>query len=191
MGFGSLKPGRRAIFLDRDGVVNQAVVRDGKPFPPANLSELVVNPDAERALALLKQLGFLLIVVTNQPDVGRGVQSRAAVEEIHDALWSKLPIDEFFVCYHDDREGCDCRKPAPGLILRAAEEHAIRLTSSFLVGDRWRDVDAGFHAGVQTVLIDYGYSERGPDHEPAVRVKSLMEAAEWISRIAAPVDWVD
>jgi D-glycero-D-manno-heptose 1,7-bisphosphate phosphatase len=182
MGVRSLRATNRAVFLDRDGVVNLAVVRDGRPYPPVDRSEMVINPDAESALARLKREGFLLVVVTNQPDVARGVQSRATIEEMHSELRSRLPIDDFFACFHDDIDRCDCRKPAPGLLLQAAERYCIRLSESFLIGDRWRDVEAGYRAGVQTVLIDYGYRERGPEHEPATRVKSLMEAVEWIVR---------
>ena len=173
----------RAVFLDRDGVVNQAVIREGKPFPPTNVSEMVINPDAKTGLPILKALGFLLIVVTNQPDVSRGTQTEEAIGEIHQAIRSVLPIDDFFVCYHDDRDLCDCRKPSPGLILRAAEQYGLYLPASFLIGDRWRDIDAGHAAGVQTVLIDYGYRERGPDREPNLRTKSLMQAIEWIASL--------
>jgi D-glycero-D-manno-heptose 1,7-bisphosphate phosphatase len=171
----------RAVFLDRDGVLNQAIVRNGKPFPPGNLFAMVINPDAMIALPKLKALGFLLIVVTNQPDVGRGTQNRDVVEEMHQALQAQLPLDDFFVCYHDDRHGCDCRKPLPGLLLQAAERHGISLSSSFLIGDRWRDIDAGHQAGVQSILIDYHYDERGPDCEPDARVNSLIEASNWIA----------
>jgi D-glycero-D-manno-heptose 1,7-bisphosphate phosphatase len=182
MGISPLKPANRAVFLDRDGVLNHAIVRNGKPFPPAGLTDMIINPDATVALPLLKAAGFLLIVVTNQPDVGRGTQSRAAVDEIHEALRSNLPLDDFFVCFHDDLDRCECRKPAPGLLLQAAERHGISLPDSFLIGDRWRDVDAGYGAGVRTVLIDYEYKERAPEHEPNARVESLRDAVEWIMR---------
>ncbi len=181
MGVSALTPGHRAVFLDRDGVLNQAIVRGGKPFPPANVSEMVINPDAIVGLSILKQLGFLLVVVTNQPDVGRGSTSMDAVQEIHDAIRAELPIDDFFVCCHDDLDRCDCRKPMPGLLLEAAEQYGIRLDESFLIGDRWRDIDAGYRAGVRTVLIEYGYQERGPDHEPNIRVNSLLQAIQWIA----------
>lgn len=184
MGIGSLMPDRRpAVFLDRDGVLNQAVVRDGKPFPPSSVEEMRINPEAPSALGLLKQLGFRLFVVTNQPDVGRGTQTREAVEAMDEALRSAMPIDDFFICYHAGTEGCDCRKPKPGLILEAARLYAVPLDKSFLIGDRWRDVDAGSAAGVRTVWIDYGYRERGPVTEPSKRVQSLSEAAEWIRTV--------
>ena len=132
------------------------------------------------ALARLRAAGYRLIVVTNQPDVARGVQTRAAVEAIHAELLARgLPIDDFRVCYHDDADGCDCRKPKPGLLLAAAREEGLDLAASFLVGDRWRDVEAGKRAGCTTVFIDYGYAE--PERsQPHVRVRSLAEAADWI-----------
>lgn len=180
------EPGvKPAVFLDRDGVLNRALVRDGKPYPPARVEELEIVRDGPAALGALKQAGFTLIVVTNQPDVARGTQSQAAVEAMHRKLRAELPVDAIYSCFHDSFDGCDCRKPKPGLLLRGAAEHGVPLNESFLIGDRWRDVDAGFAAGVRTVLIDYGYRERGPEHEPDARVKSLMEAVDWILDVAA------
>lgn len=172
----------RAVFLDRDGVLNRAVLRGGRSYPPASLDELEILPGVAEALAELKQRGFLLLVVTNQPDVARGSQTREGVETLHRALGQALPVDGFFACYHDDGDGCACRKPLPGLLLDAASLHEIDLARSFLVGDRWRDMDAGSSAGCVTVLVDYGYQERDPAQEPRARVKSLREAADWILR---------
>ncbi|MBI3610071.1 MAG: HAD family hydrolase [Nitrospirae bacterium] len=170
---------RRAVFLDRDGVINRAVVRDGKPYPPARVEELDVLPGVAVALERLKAAGYLLIVVTNQPDVARGTQSRTVVEAIHTRLASLLPIDEFRVCYHDDGDACVCRKPKPGLILDSARAHGVDLHASVMVGDRWRDVEAGEQAGCATVFLDHGYAERKPRKPDAV-FGSLPEAAEWI-----------
>ncbi len=172
----------RAVFLDRDGVLNHAVVRDGKLSPPSNLAELKVFPDAASALGDLRKLGFLLIVITNQPDVARGTQDRSVVEAINAALSAQLPIDDFFTCYHDDCDGCDCRKPLPGLIHQAVEKYAISLPGSFLIGDRWRDIGAGLGAGCTTILIESGYDEGWPVPEPHARVRSLGEATGWISK---------
>ena len=170
----------RAVFLDRDGVINRAVVRDGRPYPPSSLAELELLPDVHEALARLRSAGFRLIVVTNQPDVARGAQTREAVEAIHAALLAAgLPIDDFRVCYHDDGDRCDCRKPEPGLLLAAAREHDLDLTASFMIGDRWRDVEAGRRAGCTTIFIDYGYAEVEPSL-PDLRVKSLNEGVDWI-----------
>lgn len=176
MGIGAVK----AVFLDRDGVLNEAVVRDGRPYPPARLEDLKVIPDAREALAQLKAAGFLLVVVTNQPDVAKGTQSRPAVEAMNDALRAELPIDDFFVCWHDDRDACSCRKPKPGLLLDAAARYGIDLAASFMVGDRWRDIDAGAAAGCRTVLIERDYRERGPSAEPNFRAISLLSAANWM-----------
>ena len=173
---------RQAVFLDRDGVLNRAIVRDGRPYPPATLAELQILPDAPDALETLKAAGFLLIGVTNQPDVARGTQSRAVVESINAALLAALPLREILVCYHDDRDGCACRKPRPGLLLQAAARHAIDLPSSFMVGDRLKDVETGRRAGCATVLIDHSYAEIGPGSPPDSTVRSLSEAATWILR---------
>jgi D-glycero-D-manno-heptose 1,7-bisphosphate phosphatase len=170
----------KAVFLDRDGVLNQAVVRNGKPHPPANAAELVLAPNAKTALLDLKAQGFLLLVVTNQPDVAKGITTRAAVEEINRKLASLLPVDDIFVCYHQDSDHCDCRKPKPGMILEGARKHNVDLDESFMVGDRWRDVEAGQNAGCRTVFIDGGYEERQPARPADARVLTLKEAADWI-----------
>lgn len=169
----------RAIFLDRDGVINHAVVREGKPYPPASLDELEILPGVREALGRLRAADLRLIVVTNQPDVARGTQSRQVVEAIHAALLAQLPLDEVRICYHDDSDHCACRKPRPGMLLAAAEEHDIDLHASFMVGDRWRDVEAGRRAGCTVVLIDRHYAEEERS-QPHVRFASLGEAVEWI-----------
>ena len=170
----------RAVFLDRDGVLNQAVVRNGQPYPPANAAELVLVPSAREALLELKAQGFLLLVVTNQPDVAKGITTRLAVDEINRKLSSELPLDDVFVCFHQDSDYCDCRKPKPGMILEGARKHDVDLAQSYMVGDRWRDVEAGQNAGCRTVFIDGGYEERQPARPPDATVHSLKEAADWI-----------
>lgn len=169
----------RAVFLDRDGVIVRAIVRSGKPYPPASMDEVQIMPDANEALDVLANAGFLLIVVTNQPDVARGMQSRAQVEAIHSFLKTKLPLDQIMTCYHDDPDQCTCRKPQPGLIHEAGEMYGIDLPRSFMIGDRWRDIEAGRRAGCHTVFINNGYSERQPD-TPDFEVRSLSEASEAI-----------
>jgi D-glycero-D-manno-heptose 1,7-bisphosphate phosphatase len=170
---------RRAVFLDRDGVLNRAMVRDGRPYPPRNAAELELLPGVPEACHALRSAGFLLIVVTNQPDVARGTLTREAVEEIDCAIEEKIELDGFYVCYHTDGDGCDCRKPLPGMLVRAAHDFDIDLAASYMVGDRWRDVEAGANAGCTTILVDYGYAEK-VNCAPSHCVKSLGEAAEWI-----------
>jgi D-glycero-D-manno-heptose 1,7-bisphosphate phosphatase len=169
----------RAVFLDRDGVINRAVIRDGRPYPPSSLTELEILPGVPEALARLQAAGFWLIVVTNQPDVARGKQTKEAVEAIHTTLQAQLAIHEFRVCYHDAADQCVCRKPAPGMLLAAAQEHALNLADSFLVGDRWRDIEAAQRAGCVALLVDCHYSEAQPK-KPYIAVASLAQAADWI-----------
>jgi D-glycero-D-manno-heptose 1,7-bisphosphate phosphatase len=171
---------KRAVFLDRDGVLTRALVRDGQAYAPRTPAEMEIDADAPAALARLKAAGFLLVMVTNQPDVGRGITRREDVESMHATLRAALPLDACFVCYHDDADACDCRKPQPGMLLRAAAAHGIDLAQSYMIGDRWRDVDAGATAGCRTVWIDRGYNERAPDRAPDARVDSLRAAADWI-----------
>jgi D-glycero-D-manno-heptose 1,7-bisphosphate phosphatase len=171
---------RRAIFFDRDGVLNRVVLRNGKPHPPDNIDELVILDGVRETLAEFSSQGFLLFVVTNQPDVARGTQQRAVVDVMHKRLAEALPLDGFYVCFHDDSDECECRKPKPGLLLIAAAEHGISLPASYMIGDRWRDVEAGQRAGCRTVWIDCGYAERGLSIPADAVVKSLQEAVTWI-----------
>jgi D-glycero-D-manno-heptose 1,7-bisphosphate phosphatase len=151
---------RRAVFLDRDGVINVPVVRDGKPYPPQTLDEFCFLPGVVKACRKLHDAGFCLVVATNQPDVGRGQQDQSVVEAMHDHMCRHLPIDRVEVCY--DPGGGDAsefRKPRPGMLLRAASILNIDLARSYMVGDRWRDIDCGYAAGCTTIFIDRGYQE--------------------------------
>jgi D-glycero-D-manno-heptose 1,7-bisphosphate phosphatase len=173
------EPSRIAVFLDRDGVLNRALVVDGKPLPPTSVDDLEVLPGVEEACRTLHEAGLLLVVVTNQPDVARGTQTMTEVRAMNDELAARLPLDEIRVCVHDDEDQCACRKPAPGMLVDASREHGIDLQSSVMVGDRWRDVEAGKRAGCATVFVDSGYSERPPE-APDLTVRSLGEAVPWI-----------
>jgi len=174
---------RRAVFLDRDGVLNRPVVRDGRPFPPARVDEFELYPEAVSACAQLKAAGFLLVVVTNQPDVGRGTQSRETVEMMHAKLRAALPsLDGIEVCFHAGAsrgEPCECRKPKPGLLVRAAAALHIGLSESFLIGDRWRDVDCAHAAGCRAVFIDHDYREELKE-KPEFTVSNLSDAVSAI-----------
>lgn len=177
----------RIVFLDRDGVINRALERESKPYPPRMLSEFEILPEVPAACAKLKAAGFLLVVATNQPDVGRGTLNQAVVEEIHAHMTAQLPIDRVEVCYHpgQGKSDCDCRKPKPGMLLRAASALNADLARCWMVGDRWRDVDCGHAAGCRTVFIDRGYAEE-LKQKPNFNAKNLLEAAEII--LASPAE---
>lgn len=170
-----------AVFLDRDGVINRAIVRGGKPFAAESLEQLEILPGVLEALQRLRASGYLNIVVTNQPDVGAGKVPRRAVEEIHAYLLKELPIDAVKVCYHVEADSCSCRKPKPGMLLKAARDLDINLAASWVVGDRWRDVEAGHAAGCRALFIDYGYAEKRPE-KPYLSVTSLLDGASLILR---------
>lgn len=176
---------RRAVFLDRDGVINRAVIRNGRPCPPASLQDLAILPRVAEALDALKARGYALVVVTNQPDVARGASSKNTVDLIHARLKAELCLDAILTCFHDSTDDCECRKPKPGLLFRAARDFGIDLGSSFMVGDRWRDMEAGARAGCRTLFVDEGYKERQPVtfdfrvgslHEAAAIVLALLES---------------
>jgi D-glycero-D-manno-heptose 1,7-bisphosphate phosphatase len=174
---------RRAMFLDRDGVINRAVVRGGKPYPPDTLQDMDILPGVAQALLRLRSAGFLNVVVTNQPDVATGRQSRATVDGMHDRLLRELALDAIKVCFHGDADDCTCRKPRPGLLLEAARELGISLSDSYIIGDRWRDVAAGQAAGCRCLFIDYGYAERRPE-PPYATVESLPDSVDRILGLA-------
>jgi D-glycero-D-manno-heptose 1,7-bisphosphate phosphatase len=169
----------RAVFMDRDGVLNRAVIRAGRPYPPGSLAELEMAPGVQEGCRALRDAGYILIAITNQPDVARGKISRRTVEEINERLRARLGIESFRVCYHDDADNCDCRKPKPGMILQAAGERRIDLSQSFMIGDRWKDIEAGTRAGCATVLIDNHYAEAHRS-TPTFTVGSFPEAVSVI-----------
>ena len=167
----------RAVFLDRDGVLNRSVLVGGIPKPPTSVEDVEILAGVIEAIQILKSHDFVPVVVTNQPDVARGLITQSSVEEINNYIGTTVGIKHFYACFHDDSDFCMCRKPAPGLILRAALELKLDVHSSYMVGDRWRDISAGQSAGCRTYFIDYSYPERAPNN-PFRRVSSLLEAAE-------------
>lgn len=170
---------RRAVFLDRDGVLNRALVRDGRPYPPRDVAEAELLPGALLACQALKAAGATLVMVTNQPDLGRGTTTPATVAAINSWLQEALSLDDVRVCPHEDADGCGCRKPLPGMLVDAAAELAVDLAGSVMVGDRWRDVDAGRAAGCATVFVNRDYAERRPE-QPDLVVRELGDAVPWI-----------
>jgi D-glycero-D-manno-heptose 1,7-bisphosphate phosphatase len=181
----TVRPSHRAVFLDRDGVINRPLVREGKPYPPSSLVEFEILSGVPEACRVLKQLGFALVVATNQPDVGRGTLPRETVETIHAWLLQQLPIDRVMTCFHGGGafgDPCDCRKPRPGMLFQAAEALKIDLAKSYMIGDRWRDVDCGFNAGCSTIFIDWGYEEK-LKRDPNFRARDLLSAVHLIEQL--------
>ncbi|GAA3199044.1 transaldolase [Dactylosporangium siamense] len=172
----SLRP---AVFLDRDGVLNDVQIRDGVPVPPPNVGEMRLLPGVVEACTRLHELGYVLVVVTNQPDIARGTQSRAEVDRMHAFLQERLPLDKIVVCPHDDADGCTCRKPRPGMIVETAQRLGLDLSRSFCVGDRWRDIEAAQRAGVTAIYVERNYGERKAVGADAV-VPSLLDAIPFI-----------
>jgi D-glycero-D-manno-heptose 1,7-bisphosphate phosphatase len=170
---------KKAIFLDRDGVINQAKIIDGKPYSPNSIDELILLPKVFDALKILKKAGFFLFVITNQPDVSRGFVKKKSIEKIHKFLKKIFPIDDIFVCFHDDDENCNCRKPNPGNIYKAIKKYNIDISSSFIIGDRWKDIEAGKKVGCKTIFIDYNYKEKRPVSFD-FKVNSLYDASKII-----------
>jgi D-glycero-D-manno-heptose 1,7-bisphosphate phosphatase len=170
---------KKAVFFDRDGVLNKAFVRNGKPYSPRTFCEFIVVAEASALLETLRSSGFWLVVVTNQPDVARGKMARRELERMHCYLRQQLPLDAIEVCEHDDTDRCFCRKPMPGLLTAAAARDGILLRESFMVGDRWRDIEAGRSAGCRTVLIGDGYGEASVS-QPDIGVARLGDAVQWI-----------
>ncbi len=165
----------RGVFLDRDGVLNVALVRDGVPVPPRSAADFQVLPGVADACAALRRSGWVLVVVSNQPDIARGHAEPARVEEINARLRAEVALDDVIVCPHDDGDGCACRKPKDGMLREGARRWGIDLSGSFMVGDRWRDIEAGRRAGCRTILVDRGYAER-PGPTPDYVVRELSEA---------------
>ena len=175
----SFKKLNRAVFLDRDGVINCAIVINQKPYAPIKLKKLKILPGIKKALKELQKSNWLTIVVTNQPDVARGKAKLRDIELINKYLKKQLPINAFYTCYHDTIDYCDCRKPSPGFFFKAKKAYKIDLKKSFMIGDRWSDIEAGRRAGCKTVFIDHGYAEKQP-RKYNYKVKSLPDAVKII-----------
>jgi D-glycero-D-manno-heptose 1,7-bisphosphate phosphatase len=171
---------RNAVFIDRDGIINKVFIRNGLPYPPKNIEELTILDGVTEAIKKLKLNDILPIVVTNQPDVSRGIIKKSEVENINKLISNLTGIEFFFTCFHDESDNCPCRKPKPGL-LRAADQLNIDLNKSFMVGDRWKDIEAGQAAGCTNFYLDNSYLEKKPNL-PFVRVSSLYEAVKEILR---------
>ena len=153
---------RKAIFLDRDGVINKIIIKNGLPFSPSSFAELEILPGVKESIIKLQKLNFVCLVVTNQPDVSRGQIKKKTVVTMNNYLKDELKLDDIFVCYHDDHDNCKCRKPKSGLLLDAGKKWDINLKKSYMIGDRSKDIEAGKCAGCKTIFIDCNYKEAKP-----------------------------
>lgn len=170
---------KKAVFLDRDGVINKLVTRDGKQQAPYSLEEFALYPGVEDACLMLKESNYLTIIVTNQPDVARGWVSVESVEIINNRIKELLPIDDIKICFHVNSDNCQCRKPMPGMLLEACDEWGIDLEHSYMIGDRYGDIAAGVKAGCTTILVGPGDAQ-GEHPGPDYKVDSLIEAVKVI-----------
>lgn len=170
---------KRAVFFDRDGVINKAVVRNRKPFPPSDLSELKIEKNAFEALKKISDLDVLNFIVTNQPDVSRGTNTKSNVDQINNFILRNLEIKEIATCFHDNVDNCNCRKPKAGSFLMLASKYGVELEKSWLVGDRKTDIDAGKIVKCKTIFIDRNYDEIKPQNTDET-VFSFDEAIEII-----------
>jgi D-glycero-D-manno-heptose 1,7-bisphosphate phosphatase len=170
---------KKAVFLDRDGVINDCIVVDGKPYAPRTAEDFHINADIKE-LQRLKNLEYQLIIVTNQPDVANALVTRAFVDDLHARLRKAFPFDGIITCFHNAEADCECRKPKPGMLYEARDRFDIDLAGSYMIGDRWRDVLAGQAAGCSTIFLDHGYKEDTPTFHPDFVCGSFVSAIEWI-----------
>jgi D-glycero-D-manno-heptose 1,7-bisphosphate phosphatase len=169
----------KAFFLDRDGVINHSVFINNKPYAPRNIKEFKIIDKVEEVLNILKKRGFLNIIITNQPDVEIGSIKKEIVLEMHNIIYKKLNIDDIFTCYHTDLNNCFCRKPKPGMIHSAKKKWNIDLSKSFLVGDRWGDIELANNLNIKNFFIDYNYSEQKPENFN-YKIKHLIDVLKYL-----------
>ena len=173
---------RKAIFIYRDGVINKTFVKNNLPFSPSSFNLLEILPGVKESILRLKKLNFVCLVVTNQPDVSRGKISKNTVIKMNNYLKDEIKLDDIFVCYHDDHDNCKCRKPKPGLLLEASKRWDIDLEKSYMIGDRWKDIEAGRCVGCKTIFIDCNYKEPKP-RNPNFTTDSLLNSVYIIEKL--------
>jgi len=169
----------KAVFFDRDGVINQTVFRKGAHRAPADLSEFAYVEGVLETLPVLHARGYQLLVCTNQPDVARGWQPLERVLEFHRKIVADLPVARVYACFHDDAQDCACRKPKPGLLLQGRDELEIDLARSFMIGDRWKDIEAGRAAGCRTVYLRHPHDSEDP-HAPDFEITRIAQLLDII-----------
>ena len=173
---------KKSVFLDRDGVINKVYIKDGLPESPNSLNELKIIPGVRESIIKLKKLNFICLMVTNQPNVSRKKIDKNSVIQMNNFLKNEISLDDIFVCYHDDSDNCNCRKPKPGLLLQAGKKWDVDFKKSFMIGDRWRDIQAGEKVGCKTIFLDYKYNEKKPK-KPDFVSDSLLNAAHIIEKL--------
>ena len=173
---------KKSVFLDRDGVINKVYIKDGLPQSPNSLNELKILPGVRESIIKLKKLNFTCLMVTNQPNVSRKKIDKNSVIQMNNFLKNEIALDDIFVCYHDDSDNCNCRKPKPGLLLQAGKKWDVDFKKSFMIGDRWRDIQAGEKVGCKTIFLDYKYNEKKPK-KPDFVSDSLLNAAHIIEKL--------
>ena len=173
---------KKSVFLDRDGVINKVYIKDGLPESPNSLNELKILPGVRESIIKLKKLNFICLMVTNQPNVSRKKIDKNSVIQMNNFLKNEIALDDIFVCYHDDSDNCNCRKPKPGLLLQAGKKWDVDFKKSFMIGDRWRDIQAGEKVGCKTIFLDYKYNEKKPK-KPDFVSDSLLNAAYIIEKL--------
>jgi len=172
----------KAIFIDRDGVINRVIMRDGKPSSPWKLEEFEILPDVKECLKAFKKMGFLNIIFTSQPDISRGSLKMEELKKMHKVISETLLVDEIKFCPHDDKDNCSCRKPKPGLILDAVKKWSIDLDKSYVVGDSWKDIGAGKSAGCKTFLLRREYNKNyQKDYD--FEISNLKQMVEIIKKL--------
>ena len=188
MGIREVMSPSRAVFLDRDGVLNECRVLEGRPYPPEDADALCLARDALASLTRLKAAGFVLVCVTNQPDAARGTRTLQNIQDMNDKVRGALPLDALYVCFHDRGDNCECRKPKPGMLLRGAAEFNLDLVQSFMIGDRASDIGAGKTAGCRTIFLSRNDAEPPPSPPADYSCNTLTEAVNWILAQTSPGD---
>tara|TARA_Y100000741_G_scaffold362569_1_gene348606 strand:+ start:242 stop:787 length:546 start_codon:yes stop_codon:yes gene_type:complete len=172
----------KTVFLDRDGVINKPYIKNGKSFAPTKFNEFSIYPEAKESVRILHSLDFKVIVITNQPDIARGLILDSDISKMNSKMFNDLNIDDIFICPHSEEDNCNCRKPKPGMILEAKKKYKIDLNSSFLIGDRFTDIQAAKNTGCKSIFIDRNYNEKKPIFQEA-NVKNILSAVNFIKKI--------
>ncbi len=173
---------KKCIFLDRDGVINRSNVKNGKPYAPLRFENFIFLPKVKKSIHQLKKLGFLVILITNQPDISKKKLKISTLDKMNDKIYRNLDVDDIFFCIHSSEDNCNCRKPKTGMLLESQKKYNINLNKSFMIGDRKKDIDSGIKAGCKTIFINRNYNEERPTRQNYTTT-SLYKAVEYIKKL--------